>query len=108
MLRASATATDQATDLRAVQDPEAEGGVDAASALAGFVDAIVEGDARATARARSRVVERLGPAAAVDAAAIVANFEMMTRIADGTGALHESVDADVAHSTGADRFATAP
>jgi hypothetical protein len=36
--------------------------------------------------ARAGVVERLGVPAMVDAAAVVANFEMMTRLADGTGA----------------------
>jgi hypothetical protein len=76
--------------------------------LAALVNAIVNGDTSSTAAARSGVVEVLEPDAAVDASAVVANFEMMTRIADATGALHESVDADVAQATGADQFASAP
>ena len=104
MLRASANATDQPADLDAVRQPDAEGGVDGALELAALVDTIVAGDPGATAIARSRVVDLIGPSGAVDATAVVANFEMMTRIADATGCRHESVDADVARATGADRF----
>jgi hypothetical protein len=108
MLRASATATDQEGELRAVQDPSADGAVDAAPELAALVDAIVEGDAAGATRARAALVAELGAEAVIDAAAVVANFEMMTRIADGTGARHETIDADVARATGADRFPSAP
>jgi hypothetical protein len=108
MLRASATATDQPGALGVVQDPTAEGAVDAAPELAALVDAIVEGDAEAASGARSGVIDELGPDAVVDATAVAANFEMMTRIADATGARHESVDPDVAQATGADQFASAP
>ena len=68
------------------------------------MDAIVgAGDATRSA-ARQAVVERLDEPAAVDSAAIVANFEMMTRIADGTGARHETIDVEIARATGADQF----
>lgn len=43
------------------------------------------GDADALATARDRLVEAMGFEALVDVAAVVANFTMMTRIADGTG-----------------------
>jgi hypothetical protein len=108
MLRESATATDRPPDLTAVQDPASGGAVDHVAELAALVDAVVDDDPEAVTAARAAVVDRLGTEAAVDAVAIVANFEMMTRIADGTGAVHETVDADVARSTGADRFAAAP
>ena len=108
MLRASATVADRPTDLAAIQEPTTQGGVDAAPELAALVDAIVEGGPEAVGGARADVVELLGPDAAVDATAIVANFEMMTRVADATGTLHETVDPDVAQATGADGFASAP
>lgn len=50
-----------------------------------FVDAAVGRDAAELARARQALRERVGDAATVDAAAVVANFERMVRIADGTG-----------------------
>lgn len=54
--------------------------------LVGFVDAVVSGDRTAADTARSALGDSGGPAAVVDAAAVLANFEMMTRVADGTGA----------------------
>lgn len=51
-----------------------------------FVAAVVGDDPARAAAARSTVVDELGPDWLVDAAAVVANFEMMTRLADGTGA----------------------
>lgn len=43
-------------------------------------------DGAALDRTRAALVARAGEAAMVDAAAVIANFEMMTRLADGTGA----------------------
>jgi hypothetical protein len=108
MLRASAEATGQAGELTTVQDPDAHGGVTAASALAALVDNIVDGDTGNIAKAKDAVTADLGSGAAVDAIAVLANFEMMTRIADATGARHQSVDEEVARRTGADRFTGAP
>lgn len=54
--------------------------------LEAFVAAVVGDDPARAAAARSAVVDELGPDWLVDAAAVVANFEMMTRLADGTGA----------------------
>ncbi len=54
--------------------------------LEAFVAAVVGDDPAQAAAARSAVVDELGPDWLVDAAAVVANFEMMTRLADGTGA----------------------
>jgi hypothetical protein len=42
------------------------------------------------AAARERLVECAGEAFMIDAAAVAANFEMMTRVADGTGARHSA------------------
>lgn len=54
--------------------------------LHAFASASVELDDEPLERSRARLVEVAGADVAVDAAAVVANFEMMTRLADGTGA----------------------
>jgi hypothetical protein len=74
-------------DVRAVTDAEAaaSSGVDHADVLVGFAEAIVGEDDVALERARAGVLERLGPEALVDAAAVASNFERMVRIADSTG-----------------------
>jgi hypothetical protein len=54
--------------------------------LEGFVAAVVGDDPELAEAARADVVDRLGPEWLIDASAVVANFEMMTRLADGTGA----------------------
>jgi hypothetical protein len=51
-----------------------------------FVAAVVGDDPAAAVDARAMVADRLGPDWLVDASAVIANFEMMTRLADGTGA----------------------
>lgn len=51
-----------------------------------LVDAVVGDDARRADQARKRVVDELGWSWLVDSCAVIANFEMMTRLADGTGA----------------------
>lgn len=73
--------TETEVDLRAVTntqiDPLLPGGLE----LMAFVEASVTervGDA-------SVIVERLGPEAAVMTATVVANFQMMNRVADATG-----------------------
>ena len=52
--------------------------------LVRFVDATY-GDTAVLAAVRDEMVDTLGGEVMVDAAAVVANFHMMTRIADGTG-----------------------
>jgi len=59
-------------------------GVTNGKLLVDFVDATAAGG-DTLAAARDRVVEAMGFDALVDVAAVVANFTMMTRIADGTG-----------------------
>ena len=50
-----------------------------------FVDAVYSRDVAAIVEARDAIVAACGADAMVDAAAVVGNFEMMTRIADATG-----------------------
>lgn len=53
--------------------------------LLDFVDAVLTGEESARSDARSRVLDSLGPTGLVDACGVIANFEMMNRIADATG-----------------------
>lgn len=59
-------------------------GVVAEKALLAFVDAVIAGSAGLEG-ARDSVVDRLGEAAMVDAAAVIAGFDAITRVADGSG-----------------------
>ena len=60
--------------------------------LLAFAEAALSGDAASTTTARDAVTAAMGDAAMVDAAAIIANFQRMVRIADSSGiALDEPV-----------------
>ena len=74
-------------DMRAVTDDDhlAQSGIPHAEVLIAFSEAAVGNDEAELGRARSRLVDSLGPEATVDAAGIVANFQRMVRIADATG-----------------------
>ena len=65
-----------------------------AEALTAYADAFVAGDEPELARWRAALAERLGPAAAVDAAGIVAIFNAVVRIADATGIPLEDFKAE--------------
>jgi hypothetical protein len=56
------------------------------AALRRFASAAVALDDRALDRSRAELIGLAGTLATIEAAAVVANFEMMTRLADGTGA----------------------
>ncbi len=62
-----------------------QSGVPHAGPLIAFADAVVRGEDDAASSARSQLLAELGGAAVVDAAAVVANFQRMNRIADATG-----------------------
>lgn len=83
MLRWSIEETNARVELEAITDPTIDPLIPGGRELLGFVDAVlVNGD---IATARDAVVSILGGSAAVDAAAVMGNFEMMNRIADGVG-----------------------
>jgi hypothetical protein len=90
-------------DIAALVDDDHESiGVPLADELTTFASAFAHAaaDDGALAEARRRLVDRAGEAFMVDAAAVAANFEMMTRVADGSGArFADGVDAvDVSRS----------
>lgn len=116
MLRASINHAGGTADLRAIIDDVGSGdnGDDAlphCDLLVAFADACVHGRPEALIVARRRLTDAAGAAFTVDAAAVVANFEMMTRVADTTGAAYvdgaQAGTADARALTGADDFETA-
>jgi hypothetical protein len=78
--------------------------------LVDFVNATRTGGDELAAT-RDRLAETMGSQALVDVAAVVANFTMMTRIADGTGTPLDkgSVDmsAEIRQELGIDDFVSA-
>jgi hypothetical protein len=72
-------------DLNAVMDGKADGGVPHGAILSAFAEGICRSDRAATATARAAVVEAMGEAAMVDAAAVIAAFNAYPRAADATG-----------------------
>ena len=67
-------------------DPDSADEIDALKILEQFVAAVVGGDPSRAVEARATLVDRLGPDWLIDASTAIANFEMMTRLADATGA----------------------
>ena len=59
--------------------------MDHGAALCGYAEACVRGDPDALREARDALEREMGAEALVDAAAVVANFQRMVRIADATG-----------------------
>jgi hypothetical protein len=113
MLRASVETEGTAVDYRGITDGESAdaSSVRGAGALVGLVEATLSDDEGDGSGARERVRRELGSEALVDAAAIIGNFERMTRIADATGI---PLDAPVNVATealrvelGIDRYRTA-
>jgi hypothetical protein len=87
MLRASIEYAGSEAELSGISEGAKAGdaGIEHGEKLTAFADAAVRGDAAQLATARDALREAAGPAALVDAAAVVGNFERMVRIADGTG-----------------------
>ena len=87
MLRVSSEAQDETVDLHAITEgTDVASGVPGETELLGLVEETVLSPGSDTLpQRRSAVADALGEAALVDAAAVIGNFQRMTRIADGTG-----------------------
>ena len=91
MLRVSSTIEGVEANLKAVTLGNAEdSGVRGQAELLALVDATLDpqpglNQPPRLSDAQLRIAEQLGDAALVEAAAVIGNFERMTRIADGTG-----------------------
>ena len=73
-------------DLSSVQASTGGVAVPFARELLDFATAATELDETVLVKKRNALLKVAGVAATIDAAAVVANFEMMTRLADSTGA----------------------
>ena len=85
MLRASGRHADRDFRLDAIMRHGVASDVPNGEALLAFADAVLGRNDAALARARLTVLEALGEAALVDAAAVIGGFDGITRIADATG-----------------------
>ncbi len=83
MLRASTASQSQQSDPESTSDDPVRR---RSPNLEDFVAAVTGADAAAAEAARADLVDQFGPEWLIDASAVVANFEMMTRLADATGA----------------------
>ena len=86
MLSWSSTTAGTPADIMAIVDDGRDAGLPFSTELVAFAEAIGGWDDMALDAARTALTAAAGEAFMVDAAAVVANFEMMTRDADGTGA----------------------
>jgi hypothetical protein len=86
MLSWSSTEAGTPADLSAIANGDGDAGLAFGAELVSFAEAVGGWDDAALSRARNRLSAAAGEAFMIDAAAVVANFEMMTRVADGTGA----------------------
>ena len=87
MLGASSEATGGNIDLAPVEGSDrGDGNIEHGALLSAFVEAAVGADPDALNGARAALSAVGGEAFMLDAAAVMANFEMMTRVADATGA----------------------
>jgi hypothetical protein len=85
MLRGSSIAFGYELDIRAIADDRFHSGVPGGDVILPFVDAVMTGTASDQRLARNAIVDALGPESLVDAAGVFANFQMMNRVAEGTG-----------------------
>ena len=111
MLRASGRHSGDDYDLAATVGDSEDGGVEDGAALIEFGEAVLDdGEARLVA-ARAAVLEAVGEAGFVDAAAIVSTFDAIDRVADSTGMpLTDEIlerTADVREELGLNDFLTA-
>ncbi len=82
LLGLSGAASERDTDLQVVAGP-GDGGVAAGALLTNFAEQVHHRSVDDAGR--KAIIESVGTDGLVDAAAVCANFNMMVRIADGTG-----------------------
>lgn len=85
MLRESSKAKGENYDLTLLTGAAGDGNIPHGALLVGFAEAILGSDEARLSTIRSEVRARMGDAALVDAAAIVATFNAIDRVADSTG-----------------------
>lgn len=82
-------------DLHAVMDGDDDGGVPHGRILSDFAEGICRRDDAKAVSARKAIVQAMGEAAMVDAAAVIAAFNAYPRAADATGIPLEDMKIDM-------------
>ncbi|MEE8456949.1 MAG: hypothetical protein V3S28_02770 [Acidimicrobiia bacterium] len=85
MLRVSALAFRYDLNIAAIGDPSLPIGIPGGNALLALVDAAMASSRDDVADTQTAIIDTLGPESLVDAASVFGNFEMMNRVAEGTG-----------------------
>lgn len=85
MLRASAIAFEYEFNLASIGDPSISTGIPGGTELLLFVDAVIGSSVPEIRHAQTAVIGALRPEGLADAAGVFGNFEMMNRVAEGTG-----------------------
>jgi len=94
LLRESSKAKGETYDLTLLTGTDGDGNIPHGALLVAFTDAVVKYDEAAASALRVEIRAKMGDAALVDAAAIVAAFSGFDRIADSTGIPLEDAKAD--------------
>jgi hypothetical protein len=109
LLRESSKAKGEDYDLRLLTGAAGDGNIPHGALLVSFAEAVLGRDEARLSAVRSGIRDRMGAAALVDAAAIVATFNAIDRVADSTGIPIEdgkaAATADVRAALGIDAFA---
>ena len=109
MLRASSQAKGESFDLGLILGKSGDGNIPHGALLIGFAEAVLGTDDKRRADAQARIRAAMGDAALVDAAAIVATFNAIDRVADATGIPIEDAKAqstaDIRAALGINAFA---
>jgi hypothetical protein len=85
LLRESSKAKGENYDLTLLTGAAGDGNIPHGALLVAFAEAVLGSDEACLSTIRSDVRARMGDAALVDAAAIVATFNAIDRVADSTG-----------------------
>lgn len=85
MLSSSAIAFGYQLNLAAIGDPSLPTGIPGGTEILMYVDAVFDDEWSSINDAQTTLVDTLGPESLVDTASVFGNFEMMNRVAEGSG-----------------------
>jgi len=94
LLRESSKTTGENYDLTVLTGRTGDGNIRHGALLVAFADAVLGSDDARLAGIRSEIRTKVGDAALIDAAAIVATFNAIDRVADSTGIQIEESKAE--------------
>ncbi len=93
MLRESSQTHEQSINLNAIMQGGDAGGIEHATTLTAFAEAIVQRQPGVIEKARNDLIRVAGDEVMIDTAGVASNFERMVRIADSTGIIVGPLDA---------------